>query len=86
MPCAKFGWNGPSDSWEDENVKSLQQGANGWRRQRRRRQRRRIKDLSEKLSCNFYGPSCLKERRNVYAGNWMPLHIYIYMVVADNMR
>ena len=49
MLCAKFGWNWPSGSGEeDENLKSL-------RRQRRQRRRRRTTDkiLSEKLTWAF---------------------------------
>ena len=51
MLCAKFGWNWPSGSGEEnENVKSLRQ-----RRQRRQRQRRRTTDKfwSEKLTWAF---------------------------------
>ena len=48
MLCAKFGWNWPSGSEEeDENVKSLRQ------QQRRRRKRRTTDKWSEKLTWAF---------------------------------
>ena len=53
MLCAKFGWNWPSGSGEeDENVKSLRQRR---QQQRRQRQRRRTTDKfwSEKLTWAF---------------------------------
>ena len=59
MLCAKFGWNWPSGSREDENVKSSRQ-----QRQKQRRRQTMDKFLSEKLIWAF-GSGELKSQMGV---------------------